>query len=102
MPTEAEYQELIDNCDVVWTDDYNGTGVTGKVFTSKVNGNSMFFPAAGECSYSSVENVGSFGEYLSASWGSIEGAHKLFFNSVEHNVYREPRVYGNSVRAVCE
>ena len=51
MPTKAECQELINNCNVVWTDNYNGTGVVGKVFTSKINGNSVFFPAAGYCSY---------------------------------------------------
>ena len=44
MPTQAECQELFDNCNVVWTDDYNGTGVAGMMFTSKVNGNSVFFP----------------------------------------------------------
>ena len=70
MPTYDEYQELLDNCNVVWTDDYNGTGVAGKVFTSKVNGNSVFLPAAGRCSGSSVGGVGSFGNYWSASWDS--------------------------------
>ena len=70
MPTYDECQELIDNCDVVWTDDYNGTGVAGKVFTSKVNGNSVFFPAAGVCDNSYVDNVGSNGFYWSASWKS--------------------------------
>ena len=28
MPTYDEYQELLDNCDATWTDDYNGTGAT--------------------------------------------------------------------------
>lgn len=44
MPTRAEIKELINNCDTIWTDDYNGTGVAGQLLTSKVNGNSMFFP----------------------------------------------------------
>ena len=70
MPTYDECQELIDNCDAVWTDDYNGTGVVGKVFTSKVNGNSVFFPTAGYCDNSYVNHVGSNGLYWSASWKS--------------------------------
>ena len=103
MPTKDEYQELLDNCDVVWTADYNGTGVAGKVFTSKVNGNSVFFPATGECYNSSVDYVGERGYYWSANFGmTIYDAYKLFFNSRNHNMYSEPRSYGHSVRAVCE
>ena len=102
MPTKDECQELIDNCDVVWTDDYNGTGVTGKVFTSKVNGNSVFFPAAGLCDNSSVYNVGSGGYYWSTSWYSSSAAWHLCFNSRYQLLSRNNRWYGVSVRGVCE
>ena len=80
MPTKDEYQELIDNCNVVWTDDYNGTGVKGCVFTSKLNGNSVFFPAVGSCSDSSVFSIGTIAQYWSATCESSLGAHFLFFN----------------------
>ena len=50
MPTKVDFQELIDNCDVAWTEDYNGTGAAGRIFTSKTNGNSIFLPAAGYAS----------------------------------------------------
>ena len=79
MPTKAEFQELIDNCNVVWTVDYNGTGVKGRIFTSKVNENSVFFPAAGNCSKSSVVHVGSYGFYWSAT---RYGAVSLFSNLI--------------------
>ena len=102
MPTEAECQELIDNCDVVWTEDYNGTGIKGLTFTSKVNGNSVFFPAAGFCYRSSVEYVGSFGYYWSDSWDSEYTAWSLYFNSVRQYLYDDLRYYGFSVRGVCE
>ena len=68
MPTKAEFEELSNNCTFTWTDDYNGTGVTGDVITSKTNGNSIFLPASGFCNYSSVDRVGSGGYYWSASW----------------------------------
>ena len=102
MPTKAEYQELLDNCNVVWTDDYNGTGVAGMMFTSKVNGNSVFFPAAGYCYNLSVDSVGSDGVYWSASWSSSSLAWELEFYSGSQTLYGSGRCYGYSVRGVCE
>ena len=102
MPTKAECQELIDNCDVVWTDDYGGTGFKGSVFTSRVNGNSVFFPAAGYCLNSSVYEVGSYGDYWSASWLSSVDAWCLFFSSRTQYVDLKFRYYGFSVRGVCK
>ena len=101
MPTKAECQELIDNCDASWTENYNGTGVAGKVFTSKVNGNSVFLPAAGYCDNSSVNSVGSSGFCWSASWASSSRAWGLFFNSGRQYVNGRNRGYGYSVRGVC-
>lgn len=40
MPTEYEFNELIDNCDNEWIKQDKNLGVK---FTSKVNGNSIFF-----------------------------------------------------------
>ena len=102
MPTYDECQELLDNCNVVWTDDYNGTGVAGRVFTSKVNGKSVFFPAAGRCYNSSVSGVGSDGSYWSASWYSSSLAWRLIFNSGRQSLDYYNRYYGLSVRGVCK
>ena len=102
MPTKDEFQELIDNCDVTWTQNYNGTGVKGRVFTSKVNGNSVFLPAAGYCKNSSVNYVGSNGYYWSASWSSPVDTWFLYFNSGTQSVNCNYRYYGYSVRGVCE
>lgn len=102
MPTYDECQELIDNCDASWMDDYNGTGVAGKVFTSKVNGKSVFLPAAGLCYGSSVRGVGSDGGYWSASWRSSFFAWYLGFDSGEQGVYCSSRRCGFTVRGVCK
>ena len=102
MPTKAEYQELLDNCNVVWTSDYNGTGIKGRTFTSKVNGKSVFFPAAGNCNNSSVGGVGSSGYCWSASWDSSSYAWLLRFYSGSQNLSNYDRYYGFSVRGVCE
>ena len=103
MPSSDEFQELLDNCNIVRTDDYNGTGVAGKVFTSKVNGKSVFFPTVGDCQDSSVNNVGSDGFYWSASWDSSTSAWYLDFSY--NGEYLKPfgsRYWGHSVRGVCK
>ena len=102
MPTYDDWQELYKNCNDAWTDDYNGTGVAGKVFTSKVNGNSVFFPAVGECYDSSVDDVGSEGGYWSASWLSSSYAWVLYFNSRGRYLNYYNRFYGHPVRGVCK
>ena len=103
MPTKAEYQELLDNCDATWVSSYMGKGVAGRLYTSKVNGNSVFFPAAGLCNYSSVYYVGSFGLYWSASWNSSADAWGLGFDSGGQSVGSGySRDYGQTVRGVCE
>lgn len=44
MPTREEWLELFNNCTKTWT---SMNGVTGAKFTSKINGESIFIPAAG-------------------------------------------------------
>ncbi len=44
IPTRDEWRELINNCDFTWT---GMNGMTGALVTSKINGNSIFLPAAG-------------------------------------------------------
>ena len=102
MPTKAEFQELIDNCDVTWLSSYMGKGVAGRLYSSKVNGNSVFFPAASYSDYSSVRYVGSLGYYWTASWQSVDGAWSLGFDSGLHNMYYCNKYCGFSVRGVCE
>lgn len=44
MPSQKEWMELINNCSWTWT---SVNGVAGAMGTSKVNGNTIFLPAAG-------------------------------------------------------
>ena len=81
MPTYDDWQELYKNCNDAWTDDYNGTGVAGCIVTSKINGNSLFLPAAGYCFGSLLYNMGSDGRYRSASRASSFYAWGLHFDS---------------------
>ena len=101
MPTKENFQELIKNCDSEWTEDYNGTGVAGELFTSTTNGNSVFFPDAGYCNGSSVRSVSSRGYCWSASWDTSDDAWYLSFNSWDIGTDSLGRYLGFSVRGVC-
>ena len=98
MPTVGEFQELAANCDSEWTDE---DGVAGRRFTSRINGNSIFFPASGNRYGSGLVNRGSNGFYWSASLSSQTSGYNLYFNNggvdpADHY----GRFYGFSVRAV--
>ena len=98
MPTVGEFQELNSNCDSEWTDE---DGVAGCRFTSRINGNSIFFPASGDRYGSGLFDRGSNGYYWSASLYSQAGGYDLYFNSGGVNpASYYGRFGGFSVRAV--
>lgn len=99
MPTVEEFQELYDNCTYVWT---TLNGVKGGLFTSNVNGNKLFFPAAGFYVGESLRDSGSVGLCWSSTYYSATNARALRFDGSEVNprynrIYRR---YGLPVRAV--
>ena len=105
MPTKAEFEGLLnsDNCDVEWTNDYNGTGIIGIIFTGKneYSSNSVFLPVAGCCIAGGFQNQDKFGYY----WASTINAsdHKgdfLYFRSDLQIVGTYDRSNAHSVRAV--
>ena len=100
MPTKAECQELIDNCNVVWTDDYNDTGVKGRVFTSKVNGNSVFLPAAGVLYETGIHDVNSYGEYWCKNFDTRMHTYSIYFHKRLYFMSPYPRYYGITIRGV--
>ena len=98
MPTQAEFQELLDNTTVTWTQQ---NGVYGRLFTGS-NGNSLFLPAAGCRSNSSLYSAGSYGYYWSSSLNTDNpsNAWLLSFNSGNFSMYNNSRYVGRSVRPV--
>ena len=101
MPTKAEFEELIEKCTWKWVT-YDGH--TGYKVTSKTNGKSIFFPAAGWRSDSSLGDVGENGYY----WGSTpdesdaSNAYDLYFDSSNHGTGWSYRDVGRTVRPVSE
>lgn len=83
MPTREQLEELKANTTSTWV---TQNGVNGRLFTSKINGNSVFVPAFGYVYDGSVYNVGSYGyvwsssvneEYLSNAWYLTFGSSLL-------------------------
>lgn len=102
MPTKAEFEELIDNSSQQWTSNYKYTGVAGILFTSKINGNKLFFSACGGYYNSKCCGWGKTGGYWSSDFCSSTNAWGLYFNQVAGNtiVSNGSRSCAFSVRAV--
>lgn len=98
MPSQQEFQELIDKCDWIWIQ-YKDT--SGYKVTSRINGNSIFLPAAGSLSERpSVQ--GKWGYYWTGTISPINSykASYCFFTSERHNIGVMSREYGYSIRPV--
>ena len=120
MPKYAEMKELLDNCDVAWV---LQNGVKGYRFTSRKNGKTLFFPAAGSYfdNSSSPREIGNGGAYHTSTQytdGSIS-AYAMAFRpgnsdgspSIRQDNWYWPlgnygsstyRYWGRSVRAVFD
>ena len=101
MPTEAECQELVDNCTWTWT---TQGGHNGYKVTSKKNGNSIFLPAAGYRIGSSLGRQREHGRYWCSTpnEGNTEDACSLYFDSNGRLVVWGYRYRGRTVRPVCD
>ena len=101
MPVNADFQELIDNCDA---DLVTLSGVSGYKFTSKETGKWIFFPMAGEFSGSSTWLDGYRGRYWTASLrvNNPNHADDFYFDSSGVGVGGYYRYCGRSIRPVWE
>lgn len=102
VPTKDEFAELHDNCDWSWT---TLKGVKGYKATSKANGNSVFFPAAGGYTKSGLSGTGKNGHYWLATLYEKHsyGAYEFRFGESDApGAYGLNRCFGLSVRAVTE
>ena len=101
MPTMEEYRDLFANSDREWT---KKDGVNGCEFTSKKNGNKIFFPAAGVKWDTISSGTGSSVDYWSSTLGTSVYPHcaeHLYISSDGFNIHAGyGRCGGNLVRAV--
>ncbi len=99
LPTKAECEELKDRCTWTWTTQggHNGYKVKGP------NGNTIFLPAAGFRSGTSLIIAGDRGYYwISTPYSDSSYAYYLYFNNSDRDVDWDSRYDGRSVRPVSE
>ena len=100
MPTCQEFADLVNKCDWTWT---TQNGVNGYVVCGRGDyaSSSIFLPAAGYGYGSSLNSVGSLGNYRSSVPASDSVlAYGLNFRSSGCSTYIDRRFYGQSVRPV--
>lgn len=103
MPTKAEVDELYNNCTWVWTENYDGSGINGKVGTSKINGNRIFFPATGWIWDTEKDYVGQYDEYWTSTNSEWPDNAYSYTNDIEGFCWvKSNRFIGLPVRAVSK
>ena len=102
IPTYEEWKELLENC--IW-EFRKFKNKKGYIITSRINGNSIFLPAAGGMEDNEVEAVGISGFYWCNS--IIGGALHSYYASILHFNFDKvvmdysSRECGLSIRPVC-
>ncbi len=85
IPTKAQFEELIENTIKEKQTDFNGVnGLNGLLYTSKINGNYIFFPSTGNYDGSSQKE-----KNLVTLWTAN-------MPTIEYNSYYATYFYGNS------
>ncbi|MBQ0029173.1 MAG: hypothetical protein KBT32_01900 [Bacteroidales bacterium] len=108
MPSEDDFQELIDECTWKWVNDGEHVGA----LATGPNGNTIFFPAGGHLAPGVGTNlyIGAFGYYWTKNlaYGSEHSASIMRIGAdVVNNGKKRPRIqsderfHGVNIRAVC-
>lgn len=102
IPTLKNWQELLNK---EYTTQVYTTlnGVPGWKITSKINGNSIFLPMAGNVKSTGLIDVGTKGSYMTATCSSVTETGAYSISMTEYSIYDVygPRYLGYSIRGIC-
>ncbi len=102
IPTEAEWQELLNEENCLWTWDEEKRGYTVQSKKPGYTDRSIFLPAAGMLSYGGTYNAGNYGYYWTSDFYDQYRARFVLFEKSFKLVGDHARVYGDAIRPVCE
>ena len=102
MPTDEQIRELIKNTENIWVTDYNNSGSNGRLFTSKRNGEKLFFPACGLRFAEGYYGLNKSGHFWSSSVDNhcSDCGRDLWFGTVSISTGNGNRTCGLCVRGV--
>lgn len=102
MPTDEQIRELIKNTENIWVTDYNNSGSNGRLFTSKRNGEKLFFPACGFLFAEGYYGLNKSGNFWSSSVDNYcsDCGRDLWFGTVSISTVKVNRTLGLCVRGV--
>ena len=102
LPTIEQFKELFNTTYTIsiWTEQ---NGVYGRLVTSKMNGNTLFLPAAGYMNGNVHNSSGSGGYFATRNLSNSDCQYNYSFNIGSSQVKQSDtyRCYGQSVRPVC-
>ena len=101
MPTLAEWNELMNNSKIARRTTSSGYSCNGCLITSKINGNSIFLPAAGYIAGSAHYNFGTGCEYWLSSLRTSYWAYQMHIYYDSYKADSFSRNVGMSIRPVC-
>ena len=100
MPTWEDFWELLGNCKIEET---TFNGVKGEKFTSKINGNSIFLPAAGIRKNGNLTYTGDYGDYWSSTlYPNNSSCAQSYSFGVSATLYYSVFYLGQCVRPVMK
>ena len=102
IPSEQQYQELIDNCKYEWVE---LNGIKGAKFTSYENNKSIFIPAAGYCYNPNVYDKGNYAFLWTRSLCNAYNSREVFSITLSgsgklHDISAVERYFALSIRPV--
>lgn len=103
IPTEEQWQELIDECLWTWTDNYNNSSVAGYIVAHRYKKDvHIFLPAAGFYDKNFFSQCGITGDYWSSTLDKNNSSFAIFvsFHNGNYHIVSNNRYYGISIRAV--
>lgn len=102
IPTTEEQKELLENCTWEWV---TKNGVNGSLGTSKINGNTIFLPAAGFCNEDGIKCRGGECVYWSSSVTKASFYSSAMILGSQNRYatnYGAYSYYGSSIRPVYD
>lgn len=103
IPTSYHFGELRHECEITPIKDYQGSGVDGYLVTSKINGNTLFFPSGGcfEGKRLTRQEVGIYGTKVNFRTDRFEAMiMRTIYGKVQWELWDENRYNGHLLRAV--